>query len=564
MKISNKIFACVLTVCMLLTMFAGVLSANAADGDTATIGSVEIAAGETATVPVTLNAAAIGGADLYIDFSELPEDVTVSAVVAEGYELDYLATEGAAKLTDGVAHFVLLASDDAFAGANNVVVTLTVAATFEAGKTYAIAFAEGTLIGTVGEVEIAAKLTDGAITVAAEAACQHPETKDDVIKEATCGEAGSKNIVCAVCDEVLTPDVEIPATGKHNFVNNECTVCKAPYGEAVVDTELVYAAKPSVVYGTASIEMAFRVANTVLAKYADVKMVIIPQKYDTTTLNLVENPAEIVIDQKDLVAAGSTRKQYYFTDLMLYELGLDVDYLLRAYDANGNLVAVSETFTTSVAEYLKTNILASSDAKYKTMATDTLIVCDTVMKNVAVNYPNSDLAKATSVIDGFDISAASQTVGEYNDVDVFNSYNADFTQASSAKHQIRSSVQVEKVAFINFRIADQNKVLDLNKLVVKVSYTSKDSAGEHPYSKEFTGTGAFTYAGKYINLKFDQVGIHDSNKDILFEVTYDGVAMCDWTYSVDTYLGANQEASNGTMIVALLKLGQSFRAYQNL
>ena len=356
--------------------------------------------------------------------------------------------------------------------------------------------------------------------------------------------------VCAnedgLCDAVTTEKVA------HEYVDGFCSCgAEEPVTGPVVDDALVFAAIPSVVYGTASIEMAFRVENTVLAKYA------------TTTLNLVENPTEIVIEQKDLVAAGTKRKQYYFKDLFLYELGLDVNYLLRGYDAEGNLVAVSETFTSSPATWLKNNIATSADAKFKTMATDTLVVCDEVVKSVATSYPNSDLAKATSVIEGVDLSIATQEVGEYNTIDQFVTNDANFDTASDAKYQVRTSAQTEKVTFINLRIKDANKELDLNKLVVNVNYTSKDSAGEHPRSYTYDADD-FTWAGRYINVKFDQVGIHDSNKDILFEVVYDGVEVCEYTYSVETYLGANLSTTIGAMNTALMKLGQSFRSYQGL
>ena len=71
---------------------------------------------------------------------------------------------------------------------------------------------------------------------------------------------------------------------------------------------------------------------------------------------------------------------------------------------------------------------------------------------------------------------------------------------------------------------------------------------------------------KYINCKFDEIGLHDGDKDILFAVTYDGTPVCDLTYSVESYLGTAMSAqtSLGELATALVKLGQSFRAYQGL
>ncbi|MBE7039041.1 MAG: hypothetical protein E7404_09100 [Ruminococcaceae bacterium] len=288
------------------------------------------------------------------------------------------------------------------------------------------------------------------------------------------------------------------------------------------------------------------------------EVVIIPQKYDMTTLNLVENPAEIVIKKADLASAGSTMKSYLYTDIQLYELGLDINYMLRAYDAEDNLVAVSETFTTSAATYLKTSYEASADAKFRTLVADTLIVGDEAVKNTAKNYVGSDLDNAPSIIEGFDTSEATATVDTYNTVDAFNSFNADFGSASSATHQVRKSVSIGKVPYITYRIKDANSALDLSKLSVKVTY------GEN-YDVTFTTAThpeAFSKTGSWINFKFDQVGLQDSDKNIVAVFNYDGKAVCDSTYSVETYLGSAMTGTIADLATALIKLGVSFRAYQ--
>ena len=47
----------------------------------------------------------------------------------------------------------------------------------------------------------------------------------ETVKEATCGEAGMRKHTCSI--DNVTEEQEIPATGKHNFVNGVCTVCGA-------------------------------------------------------------------------------------------------------------------------------------------------------------------------------------------------------------------------------------------------------------------------------------------------------------------------------------------------
>ena len=371
----------------------------------------------------------------------------------------------------------------------------------------------------------------------------------DVVDET----AESTNITLNVTEAWDVAGNEVAATATAGTVE----FVKEPVGPVVDDT-LVFASV-SVGYGTSSLQMSFRVENTVLDKYADMEIVLSNQKYDLTTYNLIETPFETVVPKSDLVAAGTKRKQYVHTDIQLFEIGLDIDYMLRAYDAEGNLVAVSETFTISPATFLKNSAASSTNVKLKTVVADTLIVGDKAAEYFGTE--GSDLANAKSLVEGYDISAATPNIESYNTINEFISNDTEYGTASTVAHQVRTSVQIGKVPFINFRIADQSKVLDLDKLVVTVSYTSVDSQGEHPYTFTFTGSD-FNYAGKYINCTFDQVGLHDSNKNILFTVTYDGVEKCSLTYSIETYLGTNlSSASVGALADSLIKLGNSFRAY---
>ena len=58
--------------------------------------------------------------------------------------------------------------------------------------------------------------------------CKHTNTVVEGATEATCNTPGfTGNTVCADCKEVITNGTEIPATGKHTFVEGKCTVCGA-------------------------------------------------------------------------------------------------------------------------------------------------------------------------------------------------------------------------------------------------------------------------------------------------------------------------------------------------
>ena len=67
----------------------------------------------------------------------------------------------------------------------------------------------------------------------------HPNHKEDIITEATCGANGEKNIICSDCNTILEKGIVIPATGKHTMetktidatctspemIGEVCTVC---------------------------------------------------------------------------------------------------------------------------------------------------------------------------------------------------------------------------------------------------------------------------------------------------------------------------------------------------
>lgn len=566
----KKLLASALAAAMVVSSMVGTLVTSAATNT----GSIAV---ESLTIePGT----ATFDADITITFdAEIKSPHAILDIAAEGYTLTGVTsadTKLKIEANDGGENYaegkVLIETDvsesvaPTYAAGSSIVLNATFAEddTVNAEGVYAITVT-ATEVTSFGENDLTLTAGEGAVTVEAPHVCDM-QTKYDENghwTECTCGiktdvvahtlgdyvaneDGTTETAKCTGCDYTETRDIEVVGP--------------------TVDTNLkVY--RTSLAYGTSSLEYNFRIENAVLSLYDNVDFVIIPQKYDMTTLNLVENPAEIVIAKADLAAAGSKYKQYTFKDIQLYELGLNIEYMLRAYDAEGNLVAVSEVFNTSIAKLLADNSADStkSDA-YRTLCVDTLVVCDEVMKNVAKSYTNSDLAAAVaagSVLDGVDTSLATQTLGECNTVDNFVSYDDNFLYKTGT-HAVRSSVAVGKVPYINFRVLDSKDVLDRSKLNVTVTYTSKDSAGEHPYERTFTGA-EFTDAGNYINTLFDEVGFHDSDKDILFTVSYDGVKKCEWTYSIETYLSSMKDSANtGAQMTALIKLGQSFRTYQGL
>lgn len=65
--------------------------------------------------------------------------------------------------------------------------------------------------------------------------CNHSSTTEKIIKDATCTEDGSKQLVCTSCNKVVET-VAIPATG-HSYVEGVCTECDAVDPDYVFECE---------------------------------------------------------------------------------------------------------------------------------------------------------------------------------------------------------------------------------------------------------------------------------------------------------------------------------------
>lgn len=380
--------------------------------------------------------------------------------------------------------------------------------------------------------------------------------------EATCTTAGSTvGVKCSVCDAVITAPQTVEALG-HNYVDGTCSVCgeadpDAPQGIPVDPELVIYNNSASLAFGPSSLEMNFKVRKTVLElqKYARIELVIVPQKYDLTTKNLIAEPTEIVIPASEFT--GTSIRSYKYTDMMLYELALDVNYKLRGYDAQGNVTGESILYTTSPVSYLKTSILGSASVadSVKKLAVDILVVCEEARKAMAKAGTDLEADSKITVLDGVDLKIGSEQTltGEC-------AYTNNFTPIAEGWGTTITSnpgVSIDKVPVLNARLRD-NKALDLSKLELRVIYDSVGAAG---HVEESLSGDALARATNFINAKFYKVGLHDSNAEITVEYWYDGEHTATLTYYIEAYLYSQKDhATIGKLSIALVKLGESFRA----
>ncbi len=375
---------------------------------------------------------------------------------------------------------------------------------------------------------------------------------------------GTHDATCAVCSETVVDNEA------HTYTEGTCVcgVVEATTGPAL-DTNLVFRTV-SLACGDKSFELNFRVRGTVLDLYDNVKLVITPQKYDSVTGNLVENVTPIVIEesQLDTVVAGSMFG-YTYKDAWMYELGLNIDYKLEGYNAAGELVAYSETFSNSPAEMLKSlhsSAVTVGNTEYATMITDILIVADEAVKSWALSMPEGAYVKtAPSILEGYDTSDRTTSNGTPNTVNEFTGSYEGVSQDRTATHRVIQSVTLEKYPYLSIRIKDSAQALDMSKLSFNISYSRMDSNGNTvDYNQTFTTANSsyITYSSGYITFLFEEIGIQNNDKTITITVTYGEEDFFTYVYSVETYLSTQlSNPSVGALYDALIKLGVSFKAY---
>ena len=359
-------------------------------------------------------------------------------------------------------------------------------------------------------------------------------------------------------------DAEHTVTDAHNFVDGVCDVCGAVESTGTpVDSDLTFY-NLSLSYGATSLEFKFYINNTVLDLYDNVSFVLIPNKYDSN--GYIRTDVEpIEVSESQLVAAGKTRHTYTYKDAYLYELGLNFTYMLKAYDSEGNLVAVSKKNVTSAAEQLKLfHAKYSSLPKLQTLITDTLIVGDEAVNSMKNGKDkNSDICTATSILKGYNTSDRTPSYDSYNTINSFKSFYEGVSTEKTATHRVIQSVQIEKLPFITYRIKDTNSVFDIDKFEFNVSYTKLEGDGSSAeFNETYTTANSklISLSSGYVTFKFDEIGAQNCDKDLTVTVKYDGKNFFTSNYSIETFLGSQlSNANTGVLCDALIKLGIAFK-----
>jgi len=426
MKNAKKLLAIAIALVMLVSTLVSGLVVSAADANTLVIGTTEIVKGTaTADVQFVLTFAEATKAPHSLCTITAAEGLTLSELKIDA--VDYVSIgdtpveddeliDADAEVTinnDGkniAAGKVLFESavDSKAPTVNSITFTATfdVAADATCGEYAVNAEIDAT---NYDEADYTIDVTAGSVVV--------KHNYEAVVTAPTCVAEGYTTYTCA-CGDTYTGDT-VAATGEHNYVDGVCDVCGAeePVTGPVVD-ENITIRDVNVSIG-ACLEMRFRVTkSTISSDYASVDFVVIPTKYDTTNTNAFN---EVVVDPIVLTnEPTSSYNVYWYKDVAMSELGLNIQYYVRCYDAKGNMVATSEIFNIVPSESLVATYTSTSNAKMKTVIADLLNMGTYAQIYFGNNNVNSDL-KATVdagefVNIGIDQADASTSYGELANV----------------------------------------------------------------------------------------------------------------------------------------------------
>lgn len=435
----------------------------------------------------------------------------------------------------------------------------------------------GTVAGAHFVVALPAELTDVVVADSDYVAYDAEAATVSFVKEAAwtdgvCdGIADGTLVTITAKAAVGTYVVDFAETGKTtDFCDAnlaEVAVTKVA-GEVVVETAGTPINKdititPFIYVGT-KLGVMFQLQKTQLSQYADYELVIDRQIYDGDYN--VDNAKTVTVKKAEMANATKAKPYYIYTGVGMYELGLEMYAYVNCYDANGNLVAVSNTWSSTMATIIKQSCVDSTDTYAQTAYADMLNMSAAAQTYFGNMNAGSDLASETLVnlpdatigYDGDDY--ASKEVGDLNVVTDGVKWAEDSPLATS--HSFQNSIYFGESVSVAYLLRDKNNVIDLSKLSMTVTYDSLYPAG--PVTK--TVSGDDWNDGSWINFSFSDAYLYDTDKVITATITYDGKEVLTGKYTVETY--CNQVINSTTasadalaLTTATAKFGIASRAY---
>lgn len=520
-KIFKKSLALMVSAALCLTAFVGCLSVNANGTATVEVGTVENVSVDATevTVPVTVKGSDIAAAifEIKVDNAKLSFDGILCKEALTFGEDIYVST-----ISDGDYIKPVTGTTDTYrflveAGTGENVATVT-------DPTFNLKFKVVSL--TAGET---VAITAG--TLAAQAC------------NAGTFDAASGTYTGA--EEAY--DV--------SFTAGAVKVAEGAATEPVVDDSISCTTGASL---ATSAYISFRFAKSEVEKYNSVELAVTRNTNDNDfnfkEISTVVSGKDPVTGTDYIMETGSYIYYYYY-GIELYSLNVPVKAVLNCKDASGKVVAKSVEFTTTLKDALVSNYNKTTNAKVKTAIADMIVAGAEVQKFVTKSAQSSDYAKLALPTEGFDTSLATAELGALNSVD--NANNGDVVIAPGAA--------VGASPYLSFNLAGVDAA-NASNYNLKVSYQDKILNKDISKTINLADEDVLVSGSKYYAYFYD-MAIYATNAEVTADL-YIGDSTTPestYSYSFDTFIEARKTNANmGAALIALGKLGQSFRAMNNI
>jgi hypothetical protein len=253
-------------------------------------------------------------------------------------------------------------------------------------------------------------------------------------------------------------------------------------------------------------------------------------------------------------ATTSTRLYYYVRGIELYAMSIPITGVLYCKDANGNVIAKSQEFTTTLADSLYAMYTKSTNAKQRRALADVIIAGAEAQRFVTASASDSDLGKMVLPTEGKVLEDASDSLEEMAAYNINN---------SAAPYTIGVGGGIGASPYLTFNFSG---ISNPDNYYVKLSYYNAIEGTEKEkivYLND-TNTDIVKKSGTKYYVYYKEMAIPATNAAVTAELYQIGESepISSYTYCLDAFFESRKtNSAMGTLVVALAKLGQSFRAF---
>ncbi len=421
-------------------------------------------------------------------------------------------------------------------------------------------------------------------TESVDATGSHEWNDGVVTKEPTCTTNGVMTYTCGVCGDTYTEDIE--ANGEHTkstaavYVENaatgnydavvKCSACgeamitvatDIPNGTAVNSAITT----TSYVFVTDSVGIMTMLTKSQLTSYSSYTIRAARVAIDTTYNFTYE------YDEATEFVTSGRRVYNVNSNVALFEMALPMALSVCGYDANGNLVAVSAPYVTTITDELWKNYQTLTDDVDKTFYLDLVNMGSAAQSYFVDTYGGADCDLATVVepkdMYAFDQNYASEAAPTYDTASLPNSTTPSTTVSVGGKNtkiMLKTLNLAGAAPTLQYVVQRGAIVADPSLWRVDFEYAS---ASGSTITKTLNGVStegdAMLISGNHSYALFAP-SLYDSDKSVTAKFYYDGALIFEDLYSVDTWLDATLKTATGstaTLVDAIAKFGVSARTY---